>query len=134
MLISHWTNQHAEASAMPSSATVNCAWLWNKQHLFLLISSLSVSKFVPVSLSLNFFSSCLWQTSLFSLYFCIHSLVPLKMGKKKKNSFFLFSIIYYFSLFSFVCLFNLFIYLGWGCLNVLSFISASQFTTSFSFR
>lgn len=37
---------------MPGSATVNCAWLWNKQHLFLLISSLSVSKFVSVNLSL----------------------------------------------------------------------------------
>lgn len=38
---------------MPSSATLNCALLGNKQHLFLLISSsLSVSKFVSVGVCL----------------------------------------------------------------------------------
>lgn len=54
-----WANQHAGASAMPGSATVNCALLWNKQHLFLLISSsLSLNLFLsefasPFSLSLS---------------------------------------------------------------------------------
>lgn len=42
---------------MPGSATVNCALLWNKQHLFLLISSsLSVSKFVSVGVCLSILS------------------------------------------------------------------------------
>lgn len=72
---------------MPGSATVNCAWLWNKQHLFLLISSsLSVSKFVsvgarplPHSLSLSLSNTC-------SLGLCL-SLCPLYtfIGKFLQN-------------------------------------------------
>lgn len=110
-LISHWTNQHADASAMPGSATVNCAWLWNKQHLFLLISSLlSVSKFVSVAVCLHLILSLsltLWQTSSLSFFFLFHRALH---ELEKKSTFSLFITVS-----SFIDLI--------GCLNLLSLLS-----------
>lgn len=64
---------------MPGSATLNCALLGNKQHLFLLISSsLSVSKFVSVGVCLFtlYLSLSLSNTHRCSLALSLSSSLP----------------------------------------------------------